>query len=73
LGMERRPGRPKGLAYPVIKQLRLRQDDADDLKALSERWRCSEAEAMRRAIREAAKREGVEPPPPDPAAARGVR
>ena len=46
-------GRPKGTKrYPVIKQLRLSDQDAADLKRLAALWRCSEAEAMRRSVRD---------------------
>ena len=50
-------GRPAGRAYPHAKHFRLMDADARDLETLAQRWRCTEAEAMRRAIRETAKRE----------------
>jgi hypothetical protein len=53
-------GRPEGKPYPIVKQLRLKMEDAEDLKHLARQWRTSESEAARRAIREAAKREGLE-------------
>jgi len=34
--------------------------DLADLERLAKAWRCTEAEALRRALREAAKREGIE-------------
>lgn len=57
-------GRPKGTSvYPVLKQIRLRVEDGQDLKDLAAFWRCTEAEAMRRCVREVARRvktEGAE-------------
>jgi hypothetical protein len=50
-------GRPTGREYPVIKQVRLGLKDAEDLAALAELWRCSEAAAMRRALHETRQRE----------------
>ena len=50
-------GRPGGKPYPVVKQLRLRTDDAEDLRYLASEWRCPESEAARRAIRDVARRE----------------
>lgn len=50
-------GRPLGRDYPVIKQVRLANADAEALAALADAWRCSEAAAIRRAIQEALKRE----------------
>ena len=54
---EKPRGRPVGQPYPVRKLLRMSEADAVDLERLAEVWRCSEAEALRRALREAAKRE----------------
>jgi hypothetical protein len=48
------PGRPEGKPYPVKKLVRLSEADAADLRRLVDRWRCSEVEAVRRAIRESA-------------------
>jgi hypothetical protein len=50
-------GRPAGRAYSGAKHLRLLADDVTDLQLLAERWRSTESEAIRRAIREAAQRE----------------
>ena len=52
-------GRPKGQGYPVSKHLRLRAEDGAELQRLAAHWRCSDSEAIRRAIRETARREGV--------------
>jgi hypothetical protein len=56
----REMGRPAGRDYPIIKQMRLGSDDARKLGVLAEKWRCSEAAAVRRAIAIAAEQEGVE-------------
>jgi hypothetical protein len=44
-------GRPPGKLFPAVKQIRLGTQDAAFLALLSRAWECTEAEAMRRAIR----------------------
>jgi hypothetical protein len=56
---KRPPGRPPGQPYPVRKLLRLSEERAAELEKLSRKWGCTEAEAMRRSIKETAEREGV--------------
>jgi hypothetical protein len=56
---ERRIGRPEGRRYEHARNIRLTAADAEEVRRLSEHWRTPEAEAIRRAIRETAKREGV--------------
>jgi hypothetical protein len=55
--MEQSPkaGRPPGKPYPTKKLIRLKAEDAEDLKELARVWRTTEAEAMRRALREVAR------------------
>jgi predicted DNA-binding protein len=55
-----KPGRPPGKPYPVVKQLRLSERDAERLKLLAAKREKPEAWIMRELIREAAKREGLE-------------
>jgi hypothetical protein len=72
-------GRPVGREYPIVKQVRIGTEDAADLAHLCEEWRCKEAEAMRRAIREAAaasrreKRRRARYEEPDPETDAGYR
>jgi hypothetical protein len=60
---DRKTGRPR--LYPAagqLKRLSVYGDDQDlgRLRRLAEKWRCSQAAAVRRAITTAAEREGVE-------------
>ena len=63
VGMEeekRKPGRPPGTGtarYVKVRSVRLKPEDMADLEGLMEAWRTTEAETIRRAIREAAQRE----------------
>lgn len=52
-------GRPAGRDYPVIKQVRLGTQDAEELARLAGEWRCSESAAIRRAIHEKAQESGA--------------
>ena len=53
-------GRPEGRAYSKPKHLRLLPEDETDLAYLRQRWRTSDSEVLRRALREAAERERLE-------------
>jgi hypothetical protein len=59
---KKRPGRRPGehRKYPHQHGARFTPDGWLRLGRLSQRWACSEAEAIRRAIDEAARREGLE-------------
>jgi predicted transcriptional regulator len=54
------PGRPSGRQYGQVKSIRFDPEDRERLKILAERWRCSEAAAVRRAVLDAAQRVGQE-------------
>lgn len=55
---KRKPGRPGGKDFPVVRKLRLTVEQAEELKALAVSAKCSEPEFLRRAF-EKAKREGL--------------
>lgn len=60
---KRRRGRPVGTTRPnyvAVRCVRLTTEDLETLGRLALRWKSSDSEAVRRAIRETAKREGVE-------------
>jgi hypothetical protein len=48
-------GRPEGEKYSQVKSIRFDECDLERLRMLAERWRCSEAAAVRRAISDAAR------------------
>lgn len=59
--MEKRPrGRPVGVTYPKVRSIRLSENDDARLQALAEKWETTGIEVLRRLIREAARREGVD-------------
>jgi hypothetical protein len=59
----RTPGRPRGKEYGQIKSIRFDQKDREHLRALADRWRCSEAAAVRRALAIVAQQELPQAPP----------
>ncbi len=46
----RKPGRPHGKPYPITKQLRITEENAQRLADLAEAWKVSESEVIRRLI-----------------------
>jgi hypothetical protein len=48
-------GRPQGENYTQVKSIRFDACDLERLRMLADRWRCSEAAAVRRAVSEAAR------------------
>ena len=57
---KRKPGRPTGRRFPARKLTKMTDAQLAELKRLAAHWGCSENEAVRRALRETARREGVE-------------
>lgn len=57
---KKRLGRPKGAQFTYIRSLRFNERDAARMERLAEKWELTEAQVMRRALKEAAEREGVE-------------
>ena len=55
--MKTEAGRPRGRRFGTTRTYALGNADREDIQELADRWRCSEAEAVRRAIRETAQRE----------------
>jgi len=53
-------GRPPGRTYPLGITIRMTPAERAAASRLGERWGCGATEAIRRALREAARREGVE-------------
>jgi hypothetical protein len=53
---KRGPGRPRGTDYPVARTMLLTIEDYESLRRIAEVWECSATEAVRRLIREKAKR-----------------
>jgi hypothetical protein len=53
---KRRLGRPSGRDYPIIKQVRLAPEDAEDLEFIANELRGTESGAVRYAIHETAER-----------------
>lgn len=60
--MEETPkaGRPPGKRYGVVRSIRLSERDAERVRHLAEKWELKDTDAIRRAIREASAREGLE-------------
>lgn len=56
----RRAGRPPGRDYQIRRTLKMRAADDRTARALAQRWDCPVSEAIRRAVRDAARREGLE-------------
>jgi len=54
------PGRPPGKDYGKARAIRFADEDAERIRKLAQKWRCSEAAAVRRAVAIAAEQEGVE-------------
>lgn len=64
---KRKPGRPVGSvrsSYVGARSVRFRPEDQADLEWLAQHWRASEAETIRRALRETAQRERRKRPEP---------
>ncbi len=53
-------GRPPGKEFPHYKGIRMKDEDVRRLEALSQKLEQPEAEVVREALRELARREGVE-------------
>ena len=53
-------GRPKGKPFPHVRSLRFTPRDGERLRLLAEIMETTEAQVIRVAIRELARREGVE-------------
>jgi hypothetical protein len=62
--LKRGRGRPAGKELPHVKLVRLSDADVSRLDALARQWKCSEAQALRRLLRE------VSGAVPDPDAAK---
>lgn len=56
---KRPPGRPRGRIYGTGRQLRMSEGDLAAAAYLARLWGCSLSEALRRAVREVARREGM--------------
>jgi hypothetical protein len=56
----REPGRPRGVPYPVVKSIRFSERDGERIGRLAEKLELPVADVLRLALRELAKREGVE-------------
>lgn len=56
---ERKPGRPHGRTYPVLKQLRLSEQDNERLRILAQQMEESEAGVVRALIRKEARARGI--------------
>jgi hypothetical protein len=56
-------GRPKGVRYPERLLVYAAKEDLENLQTLADEWDLSQAGAMRKLIREAAKARGLTPSP----------